>query len=206
MAELVPAIHVLWPRGLGCDASRERPHFPPPRSGGGGPLSSRSERTVVEGRRIRTFVVGAEGLQRRRCFPYSSNVTSKLNVNARRQRFATSTPAPLPPPLRGRPPPPLSRWRMECACSVANGGLIAARSPPLARQNAGTRGGSRGRRCGHRLRAVALRPGCATLRKGQRLPCPRDDSPNSAATGTSKISAMRCRRPAPIRFAPFSYF
>jgi hypothetical protein len=67
------------------------------------------------GRRTRSFVVVAEGLHRRRCFPNSSNVTSKLNVNARRHRLCGVEACAPPPPLRGGPPPPLSRWRMKRA-------------------------------------------------------------------------------------------
>src|SRR5580693_3974042 len=39
------------------------------------------------GRRSRSFVIVAERAQRRRCFTYDSNVTGKLNVNARRERL-----------------------------------------------------------------------------------------------------------------------
>jgi hypothetical protein len=137
------------------------------------------------GRRTRSFVVVAEGLQRRRGFPNSSNVTSMLNVNARRQRLCSvEARAPSTTP---------SGWSPSPAIAVADEarGLSAARSPRLARQSAGTRGGSRDHRCGHRLRAVALRPGCAALRMGRRLSCPRAGLPRTAPRPAPRKS-RRC--------------
>src|SRR5580704_3548379 len=88
-----------------ADASRERRHFPPPRSGGGGPLelAQRANR-------------GGGGAGRGASLSVRKVLVARRSERAKMLRHPSNawvalSPAPPPPPLPGGPPPPLSRWR-----------------------------------------------------------------------------------------------
>jgi hypothetical protein len=98
------------------NASRERNRFSfrPHASGGRGTTGAReASEPWWRGRRRRSFVVGAERTQRRRCLVLLERKrASSMSAHDGNIR-ATLSPAPPPPPLRGGPPPPLSRWRIR---------------------------------------------------------------------------------------------